>query len=118
LGSDQVEVVISAAGDEAVSYIASLRAWLDSASAGPLWTLDTEPPPGGDALGPDIGTICAIIGAAEGLPPLIAWIKSWFTTKQDPPPVTLTITIDPAKGDVAIKLGGRQEVSNGYEPNA
>jgi hypothetical protein len=113
-----VEVVISAAGDEDVSYIASLRAWLDSAPAGPLWTLETEPPPGGDALGPDIGTICAIIGAAEGLPPLIAWIKSWFSTKQDPPPVTLTITIDAPKGDVTIKLGGGQEVSTGHEPNA
>lgn len=113
-----MEVVISAAGDEDVSYIASLRAWLDSASAGPLWTLDKEPPPGGDALGPDIGTICAIIGAAEGLPPLIAWIRNWFTTKQDPPPVTLTIKIDPSKGDVTIHLSGGLEVSTGHEPNA
>jgi Effector Associated Constant Component 1 len=113
-----VEVVISAAGDEDVSHIASLRAWLDSAPTGPLWALDQEPPLDGDTLGPDIGTICAMIGAAEGLPPLIAWIKSWFTTKQDPPPVTLTIKIDAPKGDVTSKLGGGQEVSTGHEPNA
>ena len=113
-----MEIVISAAGNENVSYISSLRAWLDSASAGRPWTLATEPSPGGDTLGPDIGTICALIGAAEGLPQIITWINSWFTTKQDPPPITLTITIDQPKGDVTIKLNGAQEVSTGHDPNA
>lgn len=112
-----MEIFISAAGNEDVNYISSLRSWLDSASAGRPWTLDTEPSPSGDALGPDIGTICAIIGAAEGLPQLITWIKGWFTTKQDPPPVTLTITLAPPKGGVTIKLDGGSEVSAGHEPN-
>lgn len=101
-----MEVVISATGTEKAQDIASLRAWLDAAGSGTPWTLAPEPAGTGEHLGLGVDEICAIIAAVEGLPPLITQIKGWLTTRRDPEPVTLTITIDPDSGDVTVTVPG------------
>jgi hypothetical protein len=115
-----MEVVISASGDENVSDLASLRAWLDSAGPETPWKLAPESPSSGDSLGFGVAEICAIVAVVEGLPALIDQIKGWFGTRQDPEPVKLTITIDPAKVDVTVEPGNGNgaEVRNAHEPQA
>lgn len=100
-----VEVVISATGVEGISDLASLREWLDLAGDDASWKLTPEPPPSGDTLGFGVDEICAIVAVVEGLPPLIDRIKDWFGTRQEPKPIKLTITIDPANGDITVQIG-------------
>jgi hypothetical protein len=100
-----VEVVISATGDEGISDLASLREWLDLAGDEASWKLTPEPPPSGDTLGFGVDEICAIVAVVEGLLPLFDRIKEWFGTRQEPKPIKLTITIDPANDDSAAQIG-------------
>lgn len=103
-----MKVIISAKDRVKAQDIASLRAWLDAAGSAATWTLAPESDGTGDHLGFGVGEICAIIAAVEGLPPLIAQIKSWFTTRQEPASVTLTITIDRSSDDITIRVPGRE----------
>lgn len=103
-----MEITISGMGPEKAQDIASLRSWLDAAGPDAPWTLAPDAPASGDHLGFGVDEICAIIAAVEGLPPLINQIKSWFTTRQDPGPVTLTITIEPGLENITIQIPGRE----------
>lgn len=103
-----MEVIISAESAGNSQDMASLRSWLDGAGSSATWTLAPEEPGPGGHLGFGVAEICAIIGAVEGLPPLINHIRNWFSTRQDPKPVTLTITVDPASGDVTVTVPGRE----------
>jgi len=100
-----VEVIISPSGDQQSHDMASLRSWLE-AGGGAAWVLAPEAPGGHGHLGPGVDEICAVVAALEGLPPLISAIKGWFTTREKPEPVTLTITVDPDTGDVTVTVPG------------
>lgn len=100
-----MEVIISPAGDGQAQDMASLRAWLE-AGGGTAWTLAPEVTGDGGHLGFGVEEICAILAAAEGLPMLVSSIRGWFTTREKPVPVTLTITVDPATGDVTVTVPG------------
>jgi hypothetical protein len=89
-------------GDETGSDMASLRSWLDEAADGMSWETAPLPPPDGSTLGLGAEEICVVLSAVEGLPALISAIRNWHPTRQDPPPITLTITIDPKKGDLTV----------------
>jgi hypothetical protein len=72
--------------------LASLRTWLDAPDVNVPWQLAPESPAAG-TLGSGVDGICAVITSLEGLPPLIQWIRSWSESKQEPAPITVTITI-------------------------
>jgi Effector Associated Constant Component 1 len=91
-----MEVVICAADTEGIPDLAQLRDWLGSAGSRAPWHLAPDPPPRGNALGIGIDEICAIISAASALPELVDRVGEWFTTRHDPGPIQLTITLDPA----------------------
>lgn len=88
----KVEVLISTDKTGENGDLTSLRAWLDAPGVGVPWELAPERPVSG-TLGFGVDEICAIIAALEGLPPLIQWIKSWTESKQEFPPITVTIAI-------------------------
>lgn len=89
-----MEVLISAERPGTSGELASLRAWLDSPGVSVPWEL-AQPTPADGTLGPGVDEICAIVQAAASLPVLIQWIQSWGKTKQEPPPVKVTIIIGP-----------------------
>lgn len=93
-----MEVLISTEEPGAGGELASLRAWLDSPGVSVPWEL-AQQPPGDGTLGLGVDEICAIVQAAASLPVLIQWIQGWHKTKQEPPPVTMTIIIGPTADD-------------------
>jgi hypothetical protein len=97
-------------GDGVVSDLAELRSWLDEAADGMPWEIAPPSPPDGGTLGLGVDEICAILGAVEGLPALIDAIKNWRTAKQDPAPITLTITLDSKEGEVTVGFPDGTEV--------
>jgi hypothetical protein len=104
--------------DGAGSDITQLRSWLDEAADGMPWEIAPPPPQDGSTLGLGVDEICAVLAAVEGLPPLIGAIRSWRTTKQDPAPITLTITIDSKTGDVTIGFPDGTEIGHVSQPHA
>lgn len=88
--------------------MASLRAWLED-SGGSEWDLKPEEPARRDSLGFGVDEACAVLSAIEGLPALIYAIRGWFTTRDEPQPVTISlasqkITIDPAAGAEPVTI--------------
>lgn len=111
-----MEVTISPAGDgqdEDAESMASLRAWLED-GGGSEWDLKPEEPASHEYLGFGVDEVCAVLSALEGLPGLIYAIRGWFTTREEPEPVTISvgshkITIDPAADaePVTITVGSQ-----------
>jgi hypothetical protein len=126
-GSDGVQVLIwvaSAAeagefGDETGGDdMASLRSWLDEVADGMPWEIAPPAPPDGSTLGLGAEEICTVLSAVEALPAFIGAIRNWHTTRQDPAPITLTITIDPKKGDLTVAFPDGTEIRHADQSHA
>jgi hypothetical protein len=88
-----VEVLITAQGAEQAGELESLRAWFDDASGdGAPWVM-TPVPADDSTLGLGVEGICAVITTADALVRLVERIANWRESRQEPPPVTLTMTI-------------------------
>lgn len=95
-----MEVLISVEQPGTDGDLTSLRGWLDSPGVSVPWELAPLPPADG-TLGFGIDEICAILGAAEGLPSLIQWLKSWGANRQEAPQLKVTVVISSLPDDAA-----------------